>query len=142
RLVALFGRDLAARIDIVDGEDSSSFYSRVDVALTPAKGASPRMAAEAIACGVTPIALGGEGLGKVYAPFLEGAGIGSPLVARDPQDYAARAVRLARSPESRREALATLSASGWAGEEGVARFARAIEEYARRALNLATALAS
>ncbi|HVT56526.1 MAG TPA: hypothetical protein VHD34_10845 [Xanthobacteraceae bacterium] len=142
RLVTLFGRDLAARIDIVDGDDARDFYSRVDVALTPAKGASPRMAAEAVACGVAPVALGDAGLGRVYAAFLEGLGAGAELVARDPQDYVGLAVRLATSPEMRKTALASLSASDWAGEDGVARFARAIEDHARRMLGRATALAS
>jgi predicted O-linked N-acetylglucosamine transferase (SPINDLY family) len=142
RLVAMFGRDLAARIDIVNDGDAGDFYSRVDVALTPSKGVSPRMAAEALACGVAPVALGGAGLGKVYASFLEGVGVGSALVAHDPQDYVKRAVRLGASPEPRKEALATLSASPWAGEQGIARFARALEDHARRALNSAKALAS
>lgn len=141
RLVDMFGRDLAARIDIVD-DDTSGFYSRVDVALTPTKGVSPRMAAEAFACGVTPIALGGTGLGKVYASFLENVGVGTALVARNQQDYIERAVNLARSPESRREVVATFAASPWAGKQGVARFACVIEEYARRALDPAKALAS
>jgi predicted O-linked N-acetylglucosamine transferase (SPINDLY family) len=142
RLVALFGRELAARIDIVNGDDAGDFYARIDVALTPAKGTSPRMAAEAFACGVTPVALGGAGLGRVYAPFLEALGAGADLVAREPQDYVARAVRLARSPEARKTALAALSASDWAGEGGIARFARAIEDHARRTLGRATAPAS
>jgi predicted O-linked N-acetylglucosamine transferase (SPINDLY family) len=142
RLVALFGRELAARIDIVDDDDAGDFYARIDVALTPPKGTSPRMAAEAFACGVTPVALGGAGLGRVYAPFLEGIEVGAALVARDPQDYVKRAVSLATSREKRAEALARSSASPWAGDEGVARFARAIEDHARRALNMATALAS
>ena len=141
RLIALFGRDLAARIDIVDGNDASDFYSRIDVVLTPAKGASPRMAAEAVACGVAPIALGGEGLGRVYAPFLEGVGIGSALIARDPQDYVARAIRLSQSPEARRDALGALAVD-WTGEKGARRFSRAIEDHARRMLGRATALAS
>jgi len=141
RLVALFGRDLAARIDIVDDTDIGDFYARVDVALTPAKGVSPRMAAEALACGVTPVALGGEGLGKIYAPFLEGVGLGPALIGRDPQDFVARAVRLARSPEARREALEALTTDG-IGDEGARRFARAIEDHARRSLGRATALAS
>jgi protein O-GlcNAc transferase len=141
RLVAMFGRDLAARIDIVDGEEASAFYSRVDVALTPAKGVSPRMAAEALACGVVPVALGGGGLGQVYARFLEGVGAGSELVAHDPQHYVKRAIRLATSPALREEALAAFLASPWTGNEGLARFARAIEDHARRALNSAKALA-
>jgi len=141
-LVAMFGRDLAARIDIVSDEDARGFYSLVDVALTPAKGASPRMAAEALGCGVAPVALGGLGLGSVYAPFLEGVGLGSELVARDPQDYVERAVRLAASPEAGADLFAVLSASGWAGEKGAARFAGAIEDHARRAFTMVTALAS
>lgn len=141
RLVALFGRDLAARIDIADTNDASDFYSRVDVALTPAKGVSPRMAAEAVACGVAPVALGGAGLAKTYAAFLEGIGAGSALIGRDAQDYVARALRLARSHEARQEALAAVAAD-WSGEEGTQCFARAIEDHARRMLSRATALAS
>jgi len=141
RLVAMFGRDLAARIDIVSDEQPNDFYTRFDVALTPGKGVSPRMAAEALACGVVPIALGGSGFGKAYASFLEGVELGSALVASDPQDYATRAVRLATSAEARRQVLASLSASPWCGSDSVSKFADAIEDHARRALETAKALA-
>lgn len=142
RLVAMFGRDLAARIDIVSEEAASDFYRRVDVALTPSKGVSPRMAAEALGCGVPPVALGGAGLGKVYASFLSGIGLKSALVASDQQDYVRRAVRLATSLEARNEVFAVMAAARWTGAEGVARFATAIEDHARRALETGEARTS
>jgi predicted O-linked N-acetylglucosamine transferase (SPINDLY family) len=141
RLVAAFGRDFAGRIDIVTDEDVRDFYARVDVALTPCKGVSPRMAAEALVSGVVPVALGGSGVGKVHASFLEGIGLGSALVAPNQHDYAKHAVHLASSAAARKDVFATLSASGSASEEGVARFAAAIEHHARRVLATAKARA-
>src|SRR6185437_15054987 len=50
RLIARFGTELAARIDLVSAERFEEFYALVDVALAPRRGLSPRMAAEAVAC--------------------------------------------------------------------------------------------
>ncbi len=54
---------------------------RVDVALAPRRGLSPRMAAEAMACGVPPWPVAGPDAVAPYAAFLRALGLGAALVA-------------------------------------------------------------
>jgi len=108
RLVAHFGRDLAARIDIVDAAAVEDFYQRVDVALAPLKGSSPRMAAEALACGVPVVALAGTKPSEPYGAFLRARGLGGSLVGADERDYVAIAAGLGSSCETRARVMAEI----------------------------------
>lgn len=134
RLIARFGREHAARIDIVPAAGTEDFYALADVALAPCRGASPRMAAEAVACGVPVVALAGQGLGDPYATLLRDLGLGPMLVAGDDREYAAIAARLACSAEACEQARAAVARSAAAGEASARRFARAIEDHATRQL--------
>jgi tetratricopeptide (TPR) repeat protein len=136
RLVTLFGRELAARIDIVDAESAEEFYASVDVALTPRRGISPRMAAEALACGVLPVALAG-GTQAPYGAFLQGLGLGSMLVAADDRDYASIALALATPGKARDKVLAAIEKALPSGDDGVRLFARMLEDHAVNALERA-----
>jgi hypothetical protein len=102
RLVERFGRDLAARIDIVDETSVEEFYGLVDVALLPRRGVSARMAAQALACGVPPVAVASTNTFEPYTPFLHALGLSGVLVAKDAARYASMALALAE-PGSRRE---------------------------------------
>ena len=136
RLVARFGKELAARIDVVEGESMEEFYGAVDVALAPRRGTSPRLAAEALSCGVPVVALDGSGASGCYGAFLRGLGIGSLLVAADQGDYLSIALALAASSDARAQVLVAASTAG-ENENGAGAFARAIEEHGRRALGAA-----
>ena len=138
RLVALFGTEHAARIDIFDAPDAESFYAKVDVALMPRRGVSPRVAAEATACGVPCVALAGSSGAEPYGGLLHGLGLGPVAVAADWQGYAARALALAGSYDARAEAKAAIAALG-DGNAAVRRFAAAIEAAARSMLGQAAA---
>jgi predicted O-linked N-acetylglucosamine transferase (SPINDLY family) len=139
RLIARFGRELAARIDIVTVDSAAEFYAGVDVALTPLRGASPRMAAEALACGVPAVALDCSNAAQPYAAFLRDLGMGAMLLAAEVGDYARIATNIAAAPEIREQIDAAMKT---AGKDGVRRFAGAIEEQAAKALEAAVELAS
>jgi tetratricopeptide (TPR) repeat protein len=131
RLVAAFGPELAARIDIVDVETIEEFYTGVDVALTPHRGMSPRMASEAVACGVPPVAIASNRMAQPYGAFLSGLGLGPMLVAADGRDYTSIALALATPGESRDEILSATARLSPRDESGIQRFARMIEDRAR-----------
>jgi predicted O-linked N-acetylglucosamine transferase (SPINDLY family) len=116
RLIARFGRALAARIDIVDAATPEDFYADVDVALLPRKGSSPRAAAEAIACGVPAVALGGAAPGEPYGELLRARGLGDCLVAADEQDYVSIALGLATSAVARERVAAAVARAAEAGK--------------------------
>ena len=126
RLVQRFGPEIASRIDIVATDRMEDFYANVDVALAPRRGLSPRMAAEAIGCGVPVVAFAAAGPGEPYGAFLSGIGLGASLVAADAREYESLALSLAHSPAAQR----AIAAPG----HDAAHFARAIEEHAARAL--------
>ncbi len=109
RLIGRFGRGLAARIDLIDVAIPDEFYRNVDVALAPARGSSPRMAAEAVACGVPVVALAGAGAGEVYGKLLRQLGLGGTLVAADERDYVSIALGLAGSPHAREQVGAEIA---------------------------------
>jgi tetratricopeptide (TPR) repeat protein len=132
RLVARFGPERAARIDLVDTRLPEEFYARVDVALTPRRGLSPRMAAEALGCGVPAVALAGAGAAEPYGAFLAGLGLGGLLVAADAAAYVELASALARSPAMRQGINAI-------GASVAERFARAIEDQAVAEMSLGAA---
>jgi len=135
RLVARFGREIAARIDIVDTAAAEEFYPDVDIALAPVRGTSPRMAAEAIACGSPVVALAGASLYEPYGAFLRGLGLGDRLVGADEQDYISIALGLAGSAVARAQvtaAVATIAAAGEASARGIAEI---IESNAARMLS-------
>jgi protein O-GlcNAc transferase len=134
RLIARFGRELAARIDILPADRAEEFYDHVDVALTPRRGASARMAAEAVGCGVPPVALA-----EPYGSFLADLGLGTALVARDDKAYVRIALKLARSAGMRERVSKTLLASETAGPDSAQLFARALETHAAAALTLRAA---
>jgi hypothetical protein len=132
RLVARFGPERATRIDLVETRLPEEFYARVDVALTPRRGLSPRMAAEALGCGVPAVALAGAGVAEPYGAFLAGIGLGGSLVAADAAAYVEIASTLARSPALRKGVKAV-------GASDAERFARAIEDHAAADLSLGVA---
>lgn len=131
RLIARFGRDRAARIDIIANESIEDFYAKLDVALLPRRGVSARAAADALACGVPPVAIAGNGISEPYAAFLRELGLGSRLVAADEAEFASIAAGLA-APAARGQ-LGSALASACA--ETVSRSARAIEDHALRMLD-------
>jgi predicted O-linked N-acetylglucosamine transferase (SPINDLY family) len=124
RLVARFGTALAARIDLVTVDRFEDFYARIDVALAPWRGPSPRMAAEAVACGVPTVAMAGSSALEPYGAFLRAVHSEAGLVVGVEDEYVRRAVSLIRSPGK-------LSHSSSADP---ASFARAIEQRAMAAL--------
>ena len=103
RLVDRFGHELAARIDVVDAARAEEFYRRVDVGLTPLNGTSPRMAAEALACGVPVVAAE-----TPYGAFLREHGLGA-TVGSDEQEYLSIAAGLATSVEARQRITAAIA---------------------------------
>jgi tetratricopeptide (TPR) repeat protein len=115
RLVASFGENVAARIDLRQAERVSEFYEAVDVALLPYRAASPRAAAEALGHGVPAIAMAGEPFGS----FMAGRGLDTHFVADDGVKYCSLAMSLAASPTAR-----VLPAI----EHGATKLARVIEE--------------
>jgi tetratricopeptide (TPR) repeat protein len=131
RLVAAFGPDLAARIDIVDAETTEEFYAAVDVALMPHRAMSPRMAAEALACGVPPVAIAGDGVAQPYGAFLNGLGLGPSLVAADRSAYTSIALALATPGKPRDKMLSATAQLSPRDENSIQRFTRMIEDRAR-----------
>ena len=125
RLIARFGTELAARIDLVSVERFEEFYALVDVALAPRRGLSPRMAAEAVACGVPAVVFAGSSPIEPYGGFLQGLDAGGPHAAANDGDYVRRALAVAASAEP------PLSPTGTAG---AAVFAQALEQHVVRAL--------
>ncbi|HUK60742.1 MAG TPA: hypothetical protein VLV50_16035 [Stellaceae bacterium] len=116
RLVARFGRENAARIDLVAAERFEEFYARVDVALAPRRGASPRMAAEALACGVPVVAFAGESAAEPYGSFLAGAGVASDMLGKDEAGYVSCALTQIRRPTLARVAVDAVDAAAFATE--------------------------
>ncbi|HUZ72620.1 MAG TPA: hypothetical protein VMU87_06525 [Stellaceae bacterium] len=129
-MVARFGRDLAARIDLVTAERCEEFYARVDVALTPRRGQSLRMAAEAVACEVPPVAWAGPDAVAPYGSFLRALGFGAALIAADDVEYVEIAIALGRSA-AKRARVAELAA---AVDAGPMRLAGTIETHALKTL--------
>jgi protein O-GlcNAc transferase len=140
RLVARFGRDLAARIDIVEVKLMEDFYASVDVALMPCRGVSSRAAAEALACGVPIVALARNEAASPYASFLQEIGLGSRLVAADEHEFVNIATELATSEEARKQALGAIAAA--VGESDASHFARELEARAIKELASAEGLCS
>lgn len=134
RLIARFGRDLAARIDLVSSEQPKNFYAGVDIVLAPCRGASARAAAEAVGCGVPVVAFGGAGRSEPYGALLRDAGLGDLMVASDERDYIGIASGLAASGEAREQVCRTLASAVASGLADAGRFAREIEKYAASAL--------
>ena len=133
RLVERLGRDIAARIDVIDAKAAEDFYRLVDLALTPVVGASPRMAAEALACGVPVLAYDDNGPWQPYAGMLRHWGLGD-LVATTPESYAATAASLATLGAGWQAASADARAAAERGEATAADMAAAIERCARAML--------
>lgn len=134
RLVGRFGQDLAARIDIVDAVSPDEFYRDIDIALAPVRGSSPRMAAEAIACGVPAVALAGATLYEPYGIFLKGIGVGDSLVAADERDYVSIALGLAGSQGARAQVAQKVAGIARLGEASARGVAEIIESNATKML--------
>jgi protein O-GlcNAc transferase len=130
RLIARFGRDRAARIDVLAALRAEEFYSRIGVALTPRRGVSPRAAAEAVAHGVPPVALGGGDPAEPYGRFLEALGLGPQLAAPDERDYLGIAMTLATSAGARERIDAALAAARANSAATPVAIAQAIEQRA------------
>lgn len=129
RLIARFGRELAARIDLIEAATANDFYRDADVVLAPVKGTSARMAAEAIACGLPVVALDGAGAGELYGAFLRQLGLGS-LVAADDRDYTSIALGLAGSATAREHVATQVASVARSGQETARRIAGLIEREA------------
>lgn len=138
RLIARFGADLAARIDIIDAASPEDFYRQVDVALAPVRGVSPRLAGEALACGVPLVALDDANAGSTYSALLRALGLGE-LVAATAEGYVALAGALAQSAERRGKAAALAATIADRGEGIATEIAAAIEQAARVSLSKAAA---
>jgi hypothetical protein len=134
RLVARFGQELAARIDIVDAVSPDEFYRDIDIALAPVRGSSPRMAAEAIACGAPVVALAGATLYEPYGTFLKGIGVGDSLVAADERDYVSIALGLANSAAARAQVAQKVAGIARLGEASARGVAEIIESNATKML--------
>ncbi len=130
RLIARFGKELSARIDLIDAATNDEFYRDVDVALAPVKGVSPRLAAEAIACGVPVVALDGTEPGEHYGSFLRQLGLGGSLVAADDRDYVSIALGLAASPDARAQVEAEIATAARTGPQSARQIADTIEREA------------
>lgn len=130
RLIARLGRELAARIDIVNGEQPKRFYAGVDIALMPRRGASARAAADAIGCGVPVVAFGGTNSNEPYGALLRDLDLGDLMVASDERDYVGIASGLANSSEARDQVATALASANVADRAGAGCFAREIEKYA------------
>jgi predicted O-linked N-acetylglucosamine transferase (SPINDLY family) len=138
RLIERVGRELAARIDIVDAALAEDFYSVVDVALAPATARSLRLVGEAIACGVPVLALEDGGAFGAHAPALRALGLGD-LVFKDISSIAAAAGELARSSQRRSAARLRVAAIAAHGERVATEIAAAIEQGAKAMLGKAAA---
>jgi tetratricopeptide (TPR) repeat protein len=127
RLVARFGRDLSARIDIVDAIAPEDFYAQVDIALAPVKGVSARLAAEALACGVPVVALAGDNPAEPYGAFLRDLGLSESLVAADDRDFVSIACGLAGAASARRPVAEQVAEIAKGGPDMPRRIAQTIE---------------
>jgi hypothetical protein len=136
RLIARFGKDLAARIDLVDAVLPDDFYRQVDLALAPMVTVTPRSASEAIACGVPLIAMGNDGSWQSCAALLRDAGL-DDLVAPSPQAYVERAVDLAVSPAKRTETALRIAALADGAKHVAMDIAKTIEQAGRAELGKA-----
>jgi protein O-GlcNAc transferase len=133
RLVERFGRQLSARIDVVDAPTAESFYRTIDVALAPVVAVSARMAGEALACGVPLLALDDGGLWQPYPRLLRDLGLGD-FVAGTADAYVAQAAALAGSAERRAAAATRVAPVADRGQGSAGAIASAIEAAARAAL--------
>ncbi|HJT08563.1 MAG TPA: hypothetical protein VJ747_16645 [Stellaceae bacterium] len=138
RLVERVGRDLAARVDVVSAAQVEDFYGQVDVALTPILAASPRMAAEAIACEVPVLTFADGGAWQPYAGLLHQWGL-ADFVATTEESYVKLAASLAAKGERWQAASAAVRAAAARGEASAADIAAAIESNARAMLAKAAA---
>ena len=121
-LVARFGAVLATRIDLVTAGRPEEFWACVDVALAPRRGVSPRLAAEAVSCGVPVVAFAAASAAEPYGAFLHGIGLCG--VGND-GDFVRRALDLAASRHAPAPDAAAL---------GAAAFARSLDERILHAL--------
>ncbi len=137
RLIERVGRELAARVDIVDAPRADDFYRQVDIALAPAAASSPRLVGEAVACGVPVLALDG-GPWCVASDTLRALGLGE-LVFKDVAAFAAAAGELARARQARDAARTKAAAVARLGECVAAEIAQAIEAGAKMMLGKAAA---
>jgi tetratricopeptide (TPR) repeat protein len=135
RLIARFGADLARRIDVVAAAEPEAFWYQVDLALAPPVAEMPRLAAEAVACGVPVLALESAG---ADAALLGDLGLGA-LIAGTPAAYAATAAALAGAPARRSAAAAATAAVAARGEAVAAEIAQTIETASRALLAKAAA---
>ena len=126
-LIGCFGRDVAARVDIVEAASPEDFYCDVDISLAPCRGSSPRMVAESIACAVPAVALAGATTYEPYGAFLRGLGLGDRLVAADEQDYISIALGLAGSADARAPLTAAVASIAKAGEASARCVAEIVE---------------
>jgi hypothetical protein len=133
RLIERMGRELAARIDIVDAAFAEDFYPLVDLALAPAASASPRLVCEAVARGVPVIALDDGGPWNAQPRSLRALGLGVFAVT-DVSTYAAAVGEFARSHDRRSAARREVAAIAAHGERTASEIAMAIEEGARAML--------
>jgi tetratricopeptide (TPR) repeat protein len=125
RLIARFGTELASRIDLVSVERFEEFYALVDVALAPRRGLSPRLAAEAVACGVPVVAFAAASAVEPYGAFLHGIGCGASCTVAHDGDYIRRALDLAAAAEAHEPDGTALDAAA---------FARTLDDHIARAL--------
>jgi hypothetical protein len=138
RLIERVGRELAARIDIVDAALAEDFYRQVDIALSPLAPASPCLVGEAVACGVPVLALDDGGPRCVAGDALRALGLGA-LVFRDVPAFAAAARELGRARQARDVVRAKAAAVATMGERVAAEIAKAIEQGAKTMLGKAAA---
>ncbi|HYC15364.1 MAG TPA: glycosyltransferase, partial [Stellaceae bacterium] len=127
RLVERFGRALSARLFVVDAATPEEFYAAVDVALLPARGISPRAAAEAIACGVPAVAMTSAAPAEPYGELLRAHGLGDSLVAADEADYVSIALGLLDSESTRLRAAADVVRAAEAGRSSASTAAEHLE---------------
>jgi hypothetical protein len=138
RLIERVGRELAARIDIVDAAIAEDFYRQVDIVLAPVAARSPRLIAEAVACGVPVLALDDGGPSCVEAAALRTLGLGE-FVFENASAFAAAAAKLARARQARDGARTKAAAVATMGERVAAEIAQAIEQGAKAMLSKAAA---
>jgi hypothetical protein len=138
RLIERVGRELAARIDIVDAAIAEDFYRQVDIVLAPAAAPSPRLVAEAVACGVPVLALDDGGPWCIEADALRALGLGE-LVFKDVSSFAAAAAKFAHGQQARDAARTKVAALANLGERIAAEIAQAIEQGAKAMLGKAAA---
>jgi predicted O-linked N-acetylglucosamine transferase (SPINDLY family) len=133
RLIERMGRELAARIDIVDAAFAEDFYPLVDIGLAPAASASPRLVCEALAHGVPVLALDDGGPWCAHARALRALGL-STFAFTDISTYTAAVGEFARSRDRRSAAQREVAAIAAHGERTAAEIAAAIEVGAKAML--------